>query len=92
MNYILNYLGEVQFIQPVPGAEVKTIEEYANSDCPGIGRRLVINDKETDIVVWYADYDAWLEEKFDKLQEDYHKLMRMLPTPELDDNKQSSDQ
>ena len=69
MNYILDYLSEVQFIQPVPGAEVKTIEEYANSDCSGIGRRLVINDRETDIVVWYADYDAWLEKKYEAIKQ-----------------------
>ena len=48
------------------GADVKVIEEYANSDCPCVGRRLVINGKETDIVVWFADYDAWLEKKYDE--------------------------
>ena len=69
MKYILDYLSEVQFIQPVPGAEVKMIEEYVNSDCSGVGRRLVINNKETDIVVWYADYDAWLEKKYEDIKQ-----------------------
>jgi hypothetical protein len=69
MKYILDYLSEVQFIQPVPGAEVKTIEECVNFDCPGVGRRLVINDRETDIVVWYADYDTWLEKKYEDIKQ-----------------------
>ena len=68
MKYILEYLKEEMFIQPVDGAEVKVIEEYANSDCPCVGRRLVINGKETDIVVWFADYDSWLEKKYDELK------------------------
>lgn len=32
MKYILEYLREEMFIQPVDGAEVKVIEEYASSD------------------------------------------------------------
>ena len=64
MRYILDYLKEEVGIQPIENAKVTLIEEYANSDCPGVGRRLVINDKETDIVVWYADYDEWLENKY----------------------------
>ena len=90
MKYILEYLREEMFIEPVAGATVNLEEEYAESDCPCVGRRLVLNNKVTDIVVWFADYDKWLEKKFDKLQVDYHKLMRMLPNPEPDDNKQSA--
>lgn len=67
MKYVLDYIKEVYFIQPVEDAEVKTIEEYASTDCPGIGCRLVINGKETDIVIWYADYDTWLENKYERL-------------------------
>ena len=67
MKYILEYLREVSFIEPIEGSVVGTIEEYADSTCPGIGRRLIINGKETDIVVWYADYDKWLENKYEEL-------------------------
>lgn len=77
------------FIEPVVGCTVDVIEEEVESNTP-IGCRLVLNGKETDIVVWFADYNTWLEKKFDKLQDDYHKLMRMLPNPEYDDNKQSA--
>ena len=66
MKYILDYLKEEVGIQPIEGSSVSTIEEHANSDCPGVGRRLVINNKETDIVVWYADYDNWLEDKYEQ--------------------------
>ena len=89
MKYILDYLREEMFIEPVAGATVDVIDEDIEPDTP-IGHRLVLNNKETDIVVWFADYDAWLEKKYDRLQDDYHKLMRLLPTPELDDDKQSA--
>ena len=68
MKYILDYLREEMFIEPVANTIVDTIEEYANTDCPCIGRRLVLNNRETDIVVWFADYDAWLEKKYDELK------------------------
>ena len=71
MKYILDYLREVDFIQPIPGTEVKVIEEYADSTCSGVGRRLVLNGRETDIVVWYADYDEWLEKKYVELLNKY---------------------
>ena len=80
MKYILEFLREHVGIQPVEGAMVRHIEEF-EGDVP-IGYRFVINDRETDIVVWFADYDTWLEKKYDRLQNDYHKLMRMLPKPE----------
>lgn len=88
MKYILDYLREQIGIQPVEGAMVRHIEEF-EGDVP-IGYRLVINDRETDIVVWYADLNEYLIEKLEKLQNDYHKLMRMLPNPEPDDDKQSA--
>ena len=80
MKYILDYLREEIFIEPVAGTTVDLEEEYAESDCPCIGRRLVLNGKETDIVVWFADYDAWLEKKYEetnlKLQEAYSIIER----------------
>ena len=89
MKYILDYLREEMFIEPVAGCTIDVINEEVESNIP-IGHRLVLNGKETDIVVWFVDYDKWLESKYDKLQDDYHKLMRMLPNPEPDDNKQSA--
>lgn len=83
MKYIIEFLREQVGIQPIEGAIVRYNEEF-EGDVP-IGYRLVINDRETDIVVWYADLNKWLVEKFEKLQNDYYKLMRMLPNPEYDD-------
>ena len=89
MKYILAYLREEMFIEPVAGVTVDVIDEDIAPDTP-IGHRLVLNGKETDIVVWFADYDAWLEKKYDNLQNDYNKLMRMLPTPEPELDNQIS--
>ena len=95
MKYILEFLKEQVGIQPVEGAKVNYDEEF-EGEVP-IGYRLVINDRETDIVIWYADLNNWIVRKFEKLQDDYnelqndyHKLMRMLPNPEPDDDKQYS--
>lgn len=88
MKYILEYLREQVGIQPVEGAMVTHNEEW-EGEVP-IGYRLVINERETDIVVWYADLNEYLIEKLEKLQDEYYKLMRMLPTPEYDDDKQSA--
>ena len=79
MKYILDYLREEMFIEPVAGAIVDVIDEDIEPDTP-IGHRLVLNGKETDIVVWFADYDAWLEKKYEetnaKLQEAYSIIER----------------
>lgn len=68
MKYILDYLKEEMYIQPVENAIVTYEEEYADCDTP-IGYRLRINGKDVDIVVWYADYGGWIEKKFDKLRD-----------------------
>lgn len=68
MKYILDYLKEEMYIQPVEDAIVTYEEEYADCNTP-IGYRLKINGKDVDIVVWYADYLRWIEKKFDKLRD-----------------------
>lgn len=65
MKYLLDYLKEEMFIEPVEGTIFETDEEF-EGDVP-IGERLVLNHKDIDIVVWYVDYDRWLEKKYDDL-------------------------
>lgn len=67
MKYILDYLREEMFIEPIAGATVDIDEEYADATTP-VGYRLVLNGKETDVVVWYADYYRWIEKKYDELK------------------------
>lgn len=62
MKYILDYLREEMFIEPVAGAIIDVQEEYIDA-CTPIGYRLVLNGKETDIVVGFADYSKWIEKK-----------------------------
>lgn len=67
MKYILDYLREEMFIEPIAGATVDVNEEYADAVTP-VGHRLILNGKETEIVVWYADYYKWIEKKYDELK------------------------
>ena len=66
IRYVLKYLEEEMYIRPVDKAVVRLGEEYADAETP-IGYRLIINEKETDIVVWYADLNELLIKKIDKL-------------------------
>jgi predicted transcriptional regulator len=61
-RYVLKYLEEEMYIRPVDKAVVRLEEEWADSEHI-IGYRLIINEKETDIVVWYADLNEWLVKK-----------------------------
>ena len=63
MKYILDYLKEELFIEPIAGTTIDVEEEFAADEIP-IGYRLILNGKDVDIVVWYADYGRWLEKKF----------------------------
>lgn len=63
MKYILDYLKEEMYIQIVEDAVVTYEEEYADCDTV-IGYRLIINGKDVNIVVWYADYVRWIENKY----------------------------
>lgn len=67
MKYILDYLREEMFIEPIAGVTIDIDEEYVDATTP-VGYRLVLNGKETDIVVWYADYYRWIEKKYDELK------------------------
>ena len=62
IRYVLKYLEEEMYIRPVDKAVVRLAEEWADSEHI-IGYRLIINEKETDIVVWYADLNEWLVKK-----------------------------
>ena len=61
-RYVLKYLEEEMYIRPVDKAVVRLAEEWADSEHI-IGYKLIINEKETDIVVWYADLNEWLVKK-----------------------------
>lgn len=65
MKYIEEYLTERMKIKVL--GELKTVDEEAEP-CMTVGERLVIDDMESDIVVWYVDYCMWLEKKFEELQ------------------------
>ena len=65
MKYIEEYLAERMKIKVL--GELKTIDEEAEP-CMSVGERLVIDDMESDIVVWYSDYCMWLEKKFEELK------------------------
>ena len=54
MKYLLDYIREELFIEPVEGTIFETEEEFASDNVP-IGERLILNNKDVDIVVWYAD-------------------------------------
>ena len=69
MKYIEDYIAERMKIKVL--GELKIIDEEAEP-CMMVGQRLVIDDIETDIVVWYADYCMWLEKKYDQLQKQYN--------------------
>ena len=65
MKYIEEYLAENVRIKPL--GTLRLIDEDIES-CTPIGKRVVIDDIETDIVIWYADYSNWLENKYEELK------------------------
>ena len=65
MKYIEDYLKERMKIKVL--GELKTIDEEAQP-CMSVGERLVIDNMESDIVVWYSDYCNWLEKKYEELK------------------------
>ena len=68
MKYILNYLKEERFITFMPNVNIEYKEEFADNYMP-IGYRLIVNGKDIDVVVWYADYIKWIEEKYQILED-----------------------
>lgn len=79
MKYILDYIKEELFIEPVAGSTIDLEEEFADADTP-IGYRLIINGKDVDIVVWYADYSNWLEKIVVNLRTDMLEAPRTEPS------------
>ena len=79
MKYILEYIKEELFIEPVAGSTIDLEEEFADADTP-IGYRLIINGKDVDIVVWHADYSNWLEKKYVNLRTDMLEAPRTEPS------------
>lgn len=73
MKYILDYLKEEMFIQPIEDAKLDYEEEF-EGEVP-IGHRLIINGKDVDIVVWYADYGKWIEKKFDEIEKKFLEMI-----------------
>lgn len=71
MKYIEEYLAERVKIKPL--GKLTTVQEDVEP-CMPIGERIVIDDFETDIVVWYSDYAIWLERKFQKALERIDEL------------------
>lgn len=60
MKYLEEYLKERLKIKVL--GELTTVEEEVEP-CMPIGERLVIDGRESDIVVWFSDYSKWLEDK-----------------------------
>lgn len=79
MKYILEYLKEEMFIEPVAGSTIDLEEEYADANTP-IGYRLIINGKDVDIVVWHADYSNWLEKQYVNLRADLLAVSKAEPS------------
>lgn len=67
IKYILDYLREEMYIEPIADTIVSLDEEYIDATTP-IGYRLILNGKETDIVVWYVDLNKWLIKKYEELK------------------------
>lgn len=67
MKYILDYLNEERGLMPVTMANFEIEEEFANYETP-IGVRVIINDKDTGVVVYYNEYSEWLEAKHEQLK------------------------
>jgi hypothetical protein len=65
MKYIEDYLAEQMKIKVL--GELETIDEETEP-CVVVGKRLVIDGVESDIVVWHADYCIWLEKKYEEFK------------------------
>ena len=68
IKYILAYLRDEMFIEPIAGVIVDIEKEYIGNTTP-VGFRLILNGKETNIVVRYIEYYRWFDKKYNK-----HKL------------------
>ena len=56
IKYILDYLREERLIEPIAGVTVDLETEYFDAATVPMGCRLVLNGKDTNIVIRYIDY------------------------------------
>ena len=66
IKYILDYLRDELFIEPIAGVTIDLETEYFDAAAIPMGCRLVLNGKETNIVIRYIDYYRWFDEKYNK--------------------------
>ena len=66
IKYILEYLRDDMFIEPIAGITIDLKIEYFDAATIPMGCRLVLNGKETNIVVKYIDYYRWFDKKYNK--------------------------
>lgn len=72
MKYLEEFLVSQYKIQPVGKL---TYDEYCDVQDGGIvGVEIAIDDYRPGIIVWYADYSRWLEQRYDNLMKTYLKL------------------
>ena len=64
IKYILEYLRDKMSIEPIAGATVDLEIEYFDGATIPMGCRLVLNRKDTNIVIRYIDYYRWFDEKY----------------------------
>lgn len=62
IEYVLEFLEQERKIKPL--GEVTLETEYVDCDTP-IGYRILIDKKDVDIVIWWADYALFLEKKLE---------------------------
>lgn len=65
LNIVLKYIKEEMYIEPVEYSSVSLEEEFSDPEHI-VGFRLIINEKDPGIVVWYADLNKWLVNKIIK--------------------------
>ena len=66
IKYILDYLRDKMSIEPIAGVTVDLETEYFDAATVPMGCRLVLNGKDTNIVIRYIDYYRWFDEKYNK--------------------------
>ena len=65
LNIVLKYIKEEMYIEPVEYSSVSLEEEFSDPEHI-VGYRLIINEKDPGIVVWYADLNKWLINKINE--------------------------
>lgn len=66
IKYIIDYLREEMLMEPIAGVTVDLETEYFDATTVPIGCRLVLNGKDTNIVIRYIDYYRWFDKKYNK--------------------------